>query len=304
MSRKGCTPLAFREFRYFCGEAFKSIFHNILMTLASVVTVTGCLLFLGTFTLFSMNLSYIADQVQAECRIVAYVDPALSEAETEAIGSRLLAVDNVSEAVLETKAQAYEGARAMLAEGGISIDNWEDDDFLRASYTVSVSDLSASSNTAAALRQIAGIEEVSHQQDITDNVLRTTSVIKIALMVAMAVLALIAVFIISNTIKLAVFAREREIHIMKYVGATDWFIRWPFIIEGIVVGLVGGLISQLVCMALYGACTRAIANSVWFPFDLHPFSTISGSLALILLLFGALMGALGSIIAVRRHLKV
>lgn len=296
--------MAFREFRYFCGEAFKSIFHNFLMTLASVVTVTGCLLFLGTFTLFSMNLSYIADQVQAECRIVAYVDPALSEAETEGLEAALLRVDNVSEAVLETKAEAYEGARAMLAEGGISIDNWEDDDFLRASYTVSVSDLSASAATAEALRQVSGIAEVSHQQDITDNVLRTTNVIKIVLMVAMAVLALIAVFIISNTIKLAVFAREREIHIMKYVGATDWFIRWPFIIEGIVVGLVGGLISQLVCMSLYGACTGAVANSVWFPFELHPFSTVSGTLVLILLLFGALMGALGSVIAVRRHLKV
>lgn len=274
------------------------------MTLASLATVTGCLLFLGTFTLFSMNLSYIADQVREECRIVAYVDPALSESQTAALESKICSIENVSAAELETKEQAFEGARAMLQEGGISIDNWEDDDFLRASYTISVHDLSFSAQTAEALRAVNGIADVSHQQDITDNVLRTTGVIKIVLMVAMGVLALIAVFIISNTIKLAVFAREREIHIMKYVGATDWFIRWPFIIEGIVVGLFGGLISQLVCMALYGACTRAVAGSVWFPFELRAFSTVSGSLVLILLLFGALMGALGSIIAVRRHLKV
>ena len=296
--------MVFREFRYFCSEAFKSIFHNFLMTLASLATVTGCLLFLGTFTLFSMNLSYIADQVREECRIVAYVDPALSESQTAALESTICRIENVSAAELETKEQAFEGARAMLEEGGISIDNWEDDDFLRASYTISVHDLSTSAQTAEALRAVDGIADVSHQQDITDNVLRTTEVIKIVLMVAMIVLALIAVFIISNTIKLAVFAREREIHIMKYVGATDWFIRWPFIIEGIVVGLFGGLISQLVCMALYGACTRAVAGSVWFPFELRAFSAVSGSLVLILLLFGALMGALGSIIAVRRHLKV
>ncbi len=295
--------MAFREFRYFCGEAFKSLFHNILMTLASVVTVTGCLLFLGTFTLFSMNLGYIADQVQAECRIVVYVDPALSEAETEAMEATLLQVDNVSAADLETKEEAFAGAEAMLAEGGMSLAGFEDDDFLRASYTISLRDLSRSAETAEALRGVDGIVDVSHQQDITDSVLRTTDVIKVALMVAMGVLALIAIFIISNTIKLAVFAREREIHIMKYVGATDWFIRWPFIIEGIVVGLVGGLISQLACMGLYGAVTQAVANSV-FPFDLHDFSMISGSLVLILLLFGALMGALGSAIAVRRHLKV
>jgi len=296
--------LAFREFRYYCSEAFKSIFHNVLMTLASVITVTGCLLFLGSFTLFSMNLSYIADQVQEDCKMVAYVDRTYAESETERIGEKILALPNVTNAELETKKEAFLGAEAMLKEGGLSLEGFEDDDFLRASYTVTVEDLALSADTAASLRQIDGIEEVSEQQDITDRVLSFTSVIKVALMIAMGVLALIAVFIISNTIKLAVFAREKEIHIMKYVGATDWFIRWPFIIEGIIVGLVGGLISLAACMALYGACTNAIAASDWFPFDLHAFSTISGSLVLVLLLFGALMGAIGSVIAVRRHLKV
>lgn len=296
--------LAFREFRYYCTEAFKSIFFNILMTLASIITVTGCLLFLGTFTLFSMNLSYIADQVREECKIVAYIDPDCSDGETEAIGADIRAIEGVTDAALETKAQALEGAKEMLGEAGVSLDGMENDGFLRASYTVSVKDLTTSASIAEALREVEGVEDVREQQEITNEVYKTTRVIKIALMVAMGILALIAVFIISNTIKLAVFAREKEIHIMKYVGATDWFIRWPFIIEGIFVGLVGGLISQLTCMILYGACARAIAASAWFPFDLYAFSTVSGTLVLILLLFGALMGALGSIIAVRRHLKV
>lgn len=296
--------LAFREFRYYCTEAFKSIFYNILMTLASVITVTGCLLFLGTFTLFSMNLSYISDQVRAECKIVAYVDPSYSDGETEAVGADIRALPNVTEAELETKDEAFAGAKEMLGEAGVSLEGMENDGFLRASYTVSVADLTESAATAEALRGVEGIEEVHEQQDITNEVYNTTRVIKIALMVAMLVLALIAVFIVANTIKLAVFAREKEIHIMKYVGATDWFIRWPFIIEGIFVGLCGGLISQLVCMLLYGACARGVAASSWFPFDLYPFSTVSGTLAVVLLLFGSLMGAIGSLIAVRRHLKV
>ncbi len=296
--------MAFRELRYFCSEAFKSIFYNILMTLASVVTVTGCLLFLGFFTLFSTNLSYIADQIKEECKIVAYVDPSLSDTETAAIGAKLLEVQNVSGADLETKEQAFEGAKKMLGTSRISLDGMEKDGFLRASYTVSVKDLEDSAQTAEALRGVKGVQEVKEQQDITDAVLSTTSVIKIALVIAMALLALIAVFIISNTIKLAVFAREKEIHIMKYIGATDWFIRWPFIIEGIIVGLFGGLISLFACMGIYGALIRAVSGSSWFPFTLHSFGHISGTLTLLLLLFGALMGALGSIIAVRRHLKV
>jgi len=274
------------------------------MTLASVITVTGCLLFLGTFTLFSMNLSYITDQVREECKIVAYIDPAYSDGETEAVGADIRGISGVTDAVLETKAEALEGAKEMLGEAGVSLDGMENDGFLRASYTVSVDDLTKAASIAEALRGIEGVEDVREQQEITNEVYNTTRVIKIALMVAMGILALIAVFIISNTIKLSVFAREKEIHIMKYVGATDWFIRWPFIIEGIFVGLVGGLISQLFCMLLYGACRKAIAASAWFPFDLYAFSTVSGTLVLVLLLFGALMGALGSIIAVRRHLKV
>lgn len=296
--------MGFREFRYYCTEAFKNIFFNILMTLASVITVTGCLLFLGTFTLFSMNLSYITDQVREECKIVAYIDPAYSDGETEAVGADIRGIPGVTDAVLETKAEALEGAKEMLGEAGVSLDGMENDGFLRASYTVSVDDLTKAASIAEALRGIEGIEDVREQQEITNEVYNTTRVIKIALMIAMGILALIAVFIISNTIKLSVFAREKEIHIMKYVGATDWFIRWPFIIEGIFVGLVGGLISQLSCMLLYGACRKAIAASAWFPFDLYAFSTVSGTLVLVLLLFGALMGALGSIIAVRRHLKV
>ncbi len=276
----------------------------MLMTLASIITVTGCLLFLGSFTLFSLNLSFIADQVREDCKMVAYIDRTYSRSETEQIEGKILALDNVTAADLETKEEAFKGAEAMLREGGISLEGLEDDDFLRASYTVTVADLARSSETAEALRAIDGIEEVSEQQDITERVLSVTGVLKAALMIAMGVLALIAVFIIANTIKLAVFAREREIHIMKYVGATDWFIRWPFIIEGILVGLVGGLVSLLVCMGLYGACAKAIAASGWFPFDLHPFSTIAGILILVLLLFGSLMGAMGSLIAVRRHLKV
>ena len=274
------------------------------MTLASVITVTGCLLFLGFFTLFSSNLGYIADQIKEECKIVAYIDPEISDESVKAIEAGILSTSNVTGATYETKEQAFENAKEMLGDSRISLEGMENDGSLRASFSVSVKKLEKSNETAEALRGIPGVQEVKVQQDITDAVLSTTNVIKIALMIAMILLALIAVFIVSNTIKLAVFAREKEIHIMKYIGATDSFIRWPFIIEGIFVGLVGGLVSLFSCMAIYGGITRAVSGSPWFPFALRSFENISGTLTLLLLIFGALMGALGSIIAVRRHLKV
>lgn len=295
--------MAFREFRYFCSEAFKSVFFNFLMTLASVITVTGCLLFLGIFTLFSINLSYIADQVREDCKLVAYVDNTYSEEKTLALKEKIQQTAGVSGTELETQKEAFQNASRMLADAGLTMEGMEDEDFLRASYTITVENLEESAKVAEALRGIEGIEEVREQQDITDKVFHATKSIKTALLIGMAVLALIAVFIISNSIKLAVFAREREIHIMKYVGATDWFIRWPFIIEGMLVGLVGGIISLGISLASYGYITHAV-QSLINAFDLRTTAEIFWPLTALLLLFGMLMGALGSLIAVSRHLKV
>ncbi len=295
--------MVFREFRYFSGEALKSIFYNPLMSLASVITVTGCLLFLGVFMLFSVNLSYIADQVQEDCKLVAYVESSYSEEATTALGDRIRGIPGITDAALETRRQAFENAGKMLSDAGVSMEGMEDDSFMRASYTITVENLEDSAAIAESLRAISGVEEVREQQDITDKVFTVTEAVKVALVVAMAILALIAVFIISNSIKLAVFAREREIHIMKYVGATDWFIRWPFIIEGILVGILGGAISLAVCLLSYGFVARA-TQGILNAFDLRTTAQLAWPLTLLLLLFGAFMGAIGSGIAVRRHLKV
>ncbi len=295
--------MAFRELRYFSGEAIKSIIYNPLMTLASVITVTGCLLFLGVFMLFSVNLSFIADQVQEDCKLVAYIESDYSDAATTALKDRIMGVTGVRDAELETQKQAFENAGKMLRDAGVSLEGMEDDSFMRASYTITVENLENSAQIAEALRTITGIEEVREQQDITDKVFSATEAIKVALIIAMCILALIAVFIIANSIKLAVFAREREIHIMKYVGATDWFIRWPFIIEGIIVGALGAAISLVICLSAYGYVAGAIKGFL-NAFDLRTTGELVWPLTLLLLFFGAAMGAIGSGIAVRRHLKV
>ncbi|MDD6308456.1 MAG: permease-like cell division protein FtsX [Clostridia bacterium] len=293
----------FRELRYFCSEAFKSIAFNIWMTLASVITVTGCLLFLGVFMLFSVNLSYIADQVREDCKLVAFVDSSYSEEATKALASEIQSTPGVTEAELETQDEAFANAKEMLGDAGVSLDGMREDGFLRASYTITVKDLENSAQIADSLRKIEGVQEVREQQDITERVSKVTNAIKIALIVAMIVLALIAVFIISNSIKLAVYAREKEIHIMKYVGATDWYIRWPFIIEGIIVGIIGGAVSFGICLGAYGYIARS-ATDFLSAFSILKVNQVSFSLFILLLLFGALMGALGSGIAVRQHLKV
>ena len=295
--------MAFRELRYFSGEAIKSIIYNPLMTLASVITVTGCLLFLGVFMLFSVNLSFIADQVQEDCKLVAYIESSYSDTATAALKDRIMGISGIKDAALETQKQAFENAGKMLTDAGVSLEGMEDDSFMRASYTITVENLENSAQIAEALRDIKGIEEVREQQDITDKVFSATEAIKVALIISMCILALIAIFIIANSIKLAVFAREREIHIMKYVGATDWFIRWPFIIEGIIVGALGAAISLVICLSSYGYVAGAIKGFL-NAFDLRTTGELVWPLTLLLLFFGAAMGAIGSGIAVRRHLKV
>lgn len=270
------------------------------MTLTSIVTVTGCLLLFGVFLLFSVNITHIADQVMAQCEMQAYIGKDTTEADLMRVKGEIEKIDNVLSVSTETQEQAFENCKEMLGETAAGL---KDGSFLRPSCIISLKDLSLSRDTVDKISQISGVEEVKNRQDIVDQLLNIARIIRWAGVLSMLLLTIIAVFIISNTIKLAVFARSKEIHIMKYVGATDWFIRWPFIIEGIIIGLIGGGISLLVSIIGYNGVVAAISGFLGV-FEFRSMSSLMTLLTLSLMLFGGFMGALGSSIAIRRHLKV
>ena len=295
--------MAFRGFRYYCSEAFKSIWYNKPMALTSVITVMGCLLLFGFFMVIGLNINYITHQVEQQCEIQAYL-PMDATAENEsAVLSAVKAIPGIGNVTFETREQAYENYREMLGDKSVVLEGLDPADFLPSSCRIIPEDITQISTLLESLNKIEGIDEVVTSMDTVDSIVSATSFIRKGCILFTILLAIIAVFIITNTIKLDIHARQKEIHIMKYVGATDWFIRWPFIIEGIFVGIIGSVISILI---LSGAVTFIIdvATAHFGAVKLLPSGTIMPLLIGMLLLFGTFIGALGSVIAVRKHLHV
>lgn len=277
--------------------------HNRLMTISSVLTIGCCLFLFSVFLLFTVNINSISDQIQSQCEIQAYIDIAIDGAEAEAIAAEIARVDNVAETTYETKAEAFQNYAAKLGGNSIALEGLEGEDFLRNSVKMSLTDLSQAQKTADAVAAIPGVAEVINHQDTVDNVLRVTGYVQKASLIIMLILMVVSLFIISNTIRLSVASRANEIHIMKFVGATNWFIRWPFIIEGIFIGLIGGIVALGVTFAGYIPLYDSVTSSFTM-LSLCPPKSVCGTVIGLVLLLGCLMGAFASTISTTRHLKV
>lgn len=284
-------------------SASSSFVRNGIMTIASFITVTCCLFLFGVFLLFTTNMNYISEQIEAQCEIVARININVDDAKQQEIYSRILALENVADAQLETKAQAFNNFKQKLGEDADVMEGLDKEDFLRSSIKITLDDIRKTKQTIAFVSMIDGIDEVENHQDIVGKVVKFTSAVKSGSAIAMLVLLLIAVFIIQNTIKLSVYAREKEIHIMKFVGATDHFIRMPFVIEGIMIGFLGFIVSFAVIALGYNAAIGSVASLI----NLFEFVSLQKcilQLAVSMAAFGVLMGAAGSGMSLKRHLKV
>ena len=215
----------------------------------------------------------------------------------------ILLIDNVSDAELETKDQAFNNFKTRLGVHANVLDGLEGKDFLRSSIKISLKDIRDSANTVNQIKKIEGIDEVKNRQDIVQKVIRFTDVIKHGSAIAMLILLAIAVFIIQNTIKLSVYAREKEIHIMKFVGATDHFIRMPFVLEGVMIGALGFVVAFVIIALGYNSSIGALQSLINL-FDFVPLEACILQLSISMALFGVLMGAAGSGLSLKRHLKV
>ena len=289
---------------YSLKTALSSLGRNAVMTIASIVTIACCLFLFGVFLLFAFNINYIGEQISSQCELQAYIDENATPEQEEEILRTISAMPNVKAAEFESKEQAFENYRKMLGDQGDALDGMEGEGILRSSVKITPDDLELADKTVKAIEKIEGVDSVRNREDIIRRVISATDIIKIGSLIAMLILLVTAVFIIQNTIKLSVHAREDEIHIMKFVGATDSFIRRPFVLEGIVVGIIGAAISIIVIAFGYNAMLGSVAGFLDGIFTLYSFSQLALPLALVLLCFGIVMGSLGSRTAVRRHLKV
>jgi cell division transport system permease protein len=295
--------MKFRTFGYFIKEGMANLGRNSLMSLASIGSVASALIILGIFLIITLNFNFIVDTVESQVEITAYLDDSLMDEEISRIGRELIQVHGVKEVTFVSREQALKEFREQLGDKEGLLAAMEKDNPLPNSYRIKTQQPEIVKDVANMIGRIEGIAEVKYGKEIVDKLFKITGIIRFVGISVMAVLSIISIFIISNTIKLTVYARRREIEIMKYIGATDWFIRWPFLIEGMVLGFLGSLIAVGVLNVAYYYLFNFVVLNIPI-IKLLPFDVFLYDLSIWFLGIGTFIGAVGSGISIRRFLRV
>lgn len=291
------------NFKFFIKEGAGNMFSHGFMSFAAVGVTVACLLIMGTFTLVAYNANENLADLQQENAVLAFVDDSLTEKEAKALQTKLEKVDNVADCTFMSRDEAKENY----------IEKYDGDelygdlpaDVFRHRYIIHVTDPDHIMETKTAVEQVPGIAKARADQAVAEGFTTARNVAGIISIALIAILLLVSVFIISNTIKLTTFDRRDEIAIMKMVGATNGFIRWPFVYEGLLLGLFSAVIAFGLQWGLYAAVAQGIANSDSLQIlNVVPFTRIWQFVALVFLGTGILVGVGGSLTAIRRFLRV
>lgn len=288
---------------YFIKEVYTSFKRNIWMTLASIFTVVLSLFILGFFSIVILNLNKMADTLESQVQISVYLKDDLSQEEIDETKETLSKIEGLQDIKFTTREEAMKNFKERLGDQQFLLDALDDTNPLPDSFSLTVTSpqqVKTIADTAAALDSV---ESASYSQDIINHLFNLTHLIRLIGVALIILLTGAAIFIISNTIRLTVFARRKEIAIMKYVGATDWFIRWPFLLEGICLGFIGGGLATIFLYIVYNQVTQKIYEAMAF-FPLIPQHPFIDYISLAILVAGIIIGALGSTISLKRFLKV
>ena len=290
------------RFFFLIRSGVKSIFTHGFMSFASVTIIMACLIIMGSFSLVAVNINQVIDDLEDQNQVLAFVDETLTEQQAKALQSKVDAVPNVRKSEFVTREQAMEDFR-----GDYDSELFQDIDssVFRHRFVIYLDDISQMEETRDALEQIDGIAKVNARLDYAEGFIAVRNVVSIISMVLIVILVVVSVFIMTNTIKLATFGRRGEIAIMKMVGAGNGFIRMPFVVEGVVLGLTGSLLAFFIEWALYGLmCQRLMTGLVSQLVAIIPFTTLLLPVLLVFVIVGVLIGCFGGLIAIRNYLKV
>lgn len=288
---------------YLLKEGFRSIAIHGFMSFASVTIIIACLVIMGSFSLLAVNIDNVIDKLESENEMLAFVDEAYTQNQAMALESELTAVPNVSKVEFVTREQAM--AEFEKGYENTSLFDQIDSSVFRDRYVIYLDDISLMADTKAQLEQVKGIADVSAQLDISKGFVTTRNIVGAVSLVLIVILFVVSIFIMSNTIKLTTFGRREEIAIMKMVGATNSFIRTPFIIEGLTLGIIGSGLALLLEWGIYTLITDKIMTSIAGTYvSVLSFNTLALPLALVYIGVGVVVGAFGGTIAIRNYLKV
>ena len=305
--------MTWSSFQYLTKQGCRNLSANRLMTLAGICVLTACLVLTGVAALFTLNVDSLVDYLGSQNETIVYMDPEWegTEQEIAVVNQKILAVTGVSKTTYYSKQDVLNEYRGYMEEYASLWDEFEaeGENPFKANFSVVIRDLENIESICARLEQIPHVVKVSAAVEMTDVFVKVQSVITYAGYILVGVLALVSVVVISNTIRLSVYARRKEINIMKYVGATNGFIRWPFFVEGVLVGLISSAIATGIVLAGYAALIKASVNLTGFWLTLIgssivPLGQVWYYILPVFLASGAIMGGVGSVMSIRKHLNV
>ena len=290
-----------KGFGYLVKEGFKNVYANRIMSIASICVLVSCLVMTGVAALFSLNVQRIVDDVEKTNETTVYIYRDRSSSEARLIGKLIEEIDNVESAKFVSKQEAVNQFRATL--GDSLFDRVKDKEPLNDSYRVVIRDLDKYEITIKQIKAIDGVESINDRREFARKLTTVSNLVNIISIAVVTALIIISLFIIANTIRATMYSRRFEISIMKSVGATNMFVRMPFLVEGMVIGFISAALSTGAAALLYEGIKRVIMEVAGSWFEIIPFSSIVLPLTLIFILVGGLVGFFGGFISIRKYLK-
>lgn len=292
-----------RNVRYLTREGFKNIGTNSLMSVASVAVLMSCLVLIGAALLIFFNVDALLENIESQNVIMAFCDIGSDDATVKEVGQKINELDNIQSVEFVSKAQAFDKVVASLGNNASLLQD-SDDSFLPDGYRITVDKMDGFAQTVGAVKAIEHVFSVQENSDLASRLEKVRSSVTYVSIGIIVLLFIVSIFIIANTVKITMFSRKLEINIMKAVGATNWFIRWPFLIEGLTIGIISAVLSFGVLYLLY----FLVSDSLLAIFGILGNGLVDFWDYALYIFIGYICvsiftGGLGSIISIRKYLK-
>ncbi len=297
------------SFFYLVKQGFKNLWNNRLMSLASIGVLVSCMLLIGAAALLAVNVSSVVDELEDQSEAIVYLDDNTTDDDQTRIRKAIIATGKIATVEFVPKGEALSQMMSAMGDEGLLFEAYKEDNNLPDSYRITFDDVSDLESTVAAIENIDGVLSVSAMTEVANVITGLKKMAYVGGVIIIGLLIAVSLMIVGNTIKITVFSRRREVNIMKYVGATNGFIRLPFIVEGMSLGVISGAISYGLIYFGYDYFTKWVLSqkSEWFSMlvsGMVPFTAISHQLLIGFLGGGALIGIFGCVTFIGRHLKV
>lgn len=303
MSRKTKFNKGRFNIRYLTKEGFRNVRIHKLMTIASITVMLSCMLLIGGAYLIYVNIQSVIERVGEQNVVMVFVEDSATPDESKALGEKISVTENVDNCVFVSRDESYATILYSMGDSAKTLEGI-DSSFLPDAYKVTIKDMEGFNAAVSTIKSYNSVLSVRENGELASKLASIQNAISLVSIVVAFILLIVSLFIIANTVRITMFSRSLEISIMKAVGATNWFIRWPFLVEGIIIGIISAIVSYGLVFGLYFGAEKLFQEMFAILGNtIIPFSNVWLELLIAFISVGIFTGAFGSSISLGRYLK-